>query len=136
MKEVDAKRDEHFRDFCSKVATEYYDRGGWSTMELETRKILDDLGYRERLDYWHNYKLSNPQQSGYYELDFLFPRERIVIEVDGEVWHNQMGDADMKDKYRDLWLNTLGFKVFRVNGKLFKDRERLENVIREALDGS
>jgi very-short-patch-repair endonuclease len=50
----------------------------------------------------------------------------IVIEIDGERWH-PIGNE--KDKQRDITLNSLGFKVYRIRSKE-KIEKRLEDIFK------
>ena len=56
-----------------------------------------------------------------YFVDFCIGN--IVIEIDGARWHNPE-----KDKVRDSIIESLGYKVYRIDSK-----ERIENRIREIL---
>lgn len=118
-----AKRDENFRKFTSRVARNYYERERWSTFELEMRDELKKLGYENKKDYLHNFKVGNPMNNDTYEIDFFFPERRLCLEVDGSVWHGRMGNADLKDRLKDWWLEKLGFEIIRMEGEIFKGEE-------------
>lgn len=49
---------------------------------------------------------------GPYYLDFLLPSRQIVIECDGVYWHNVPG-AGVKDRRKDKFLASKGYKVYR-----------------------
>ena len=53
---------------------------------------------------------------GPWSLDFLIPEHNIVIEADGEFWHNNM-KTRMKDRRKDAWLKAKGYTVFHFAGK-------------------
>jgi len=46
-------------------------------------------------------------------VDFVFPRERLVVECDGRRWHDPE-DARRKDRWRDNELTRSGWRVLRV----------------------
>jgi very-short-patch-repair endonuclease len=48
---------------------------------------------------------------GSYIVDFLAPRERLIVEVDGG-YHTQRGSADQR---RQRWLQRQGYRVVRVS---------------------
>jgi very-short-patch-repair endonuclease len=50
---------------------------------------------------------------GAHEVDFLWPRERVVVEVDGYQWHSDRA-AFERDRLRDAELQALGYRVIRV----------------------
>ena len=83
-------------------------------MEFESKEYLKELGFVERQTFWHNFKIQNADQTGFYVLDLYLPGVGLNIECDGEPWHKQMGDADIKDFRRDIWLRFLGIKTIRV----------------------
>jgi very-short-patch-repair endonuclease len=47
---------------------------------------------------------------GHYIVDFLAPRERLVVEVDGG-YHAERGAADGR---RERWLEKRGYRVLRL----------------------
>jgi len=53
---------------------------------------------------------------GPWSLDFLIPEHNIVIEADGEFWHNNM-KTRLKDRRKDAWLKSKGYTVFHFAGK-------------------
>ena len=50
---------------------------------------------------------------GRYRVDFLWRRQRLVIEVDGYIYHRGR-QAMRDDNDRDLELELLGFRVVRI----------------------
>ena len=129
MNEISIKKDRHFREFCSGVATRYEEKGKWSSEELDIKAYLESLGFVERRTYWHNFRLQNPEQTGYYTLDFYLPTLNLIVENDGKIFHGQMGNTDLKDKVRDNWLRFLGIKTIRIH-KI----EELKEVFCERAD--
>ena len=118
-------RKERFRIFSSLAMKNYMMNGKWSREELLLKGILERIGLQEKVHYWHNWKLHNREQTGYFELDFFIPRLRLVIEVDGEIWH-RIDNSQEKDSRRDRWLREIGYTVVRISTRDI--RERLNEV--------
>lgn len=57
---------------------------------------------------------------GPWSIDFFLPDHNVVIEADGEFWHNNM-KTRMKDRRKDSWLMAKGYKVFHFEGKQITD---------------
>ena len=57
---------------------------------------------------------------GPWSIDFFLPEHNVVIEADGEFWHNNM-KTRMKDRRKDSWLMAKGYKVFHFEGKQITD---------------
>lgn len=53
---------------------------------------------------------------GPWSIDFYLPEHEIIIEADGEFWHNTI-KAKMKDRRKDAWLKSKGYRVFHFTGK-------------------
>lgn len=83
------------------------------------------MSYPEKVAYEFlsrgNIKFEHQAKIESYYVDFLI--DNLIIEIDGEYWHD-----DEKDAIRDKHLNTLGFIVHRVKAK-----SRIEESIREIL---
>jgi len=115
----------------------YMKQGKWSSSELYIKDILKELGYSENTHYLHNWKLMNEYKTGYFELDFMFPKSMKVIEVSPSIWHNfpkndpkGMGNVKIKDERKIRWLKTLKFDVLVLNSKsLSLPRSKLKNLI-------
>lgn len=56
-------------------------------------------------------------------VDFYLPQWRIVIQCDGDYWHNKEG-AKNKDMNQDFILNFHGFNVFRFSETEIKESPR------------
>jgi len=124
-----------FQEFCSRVMKNYEANGKWSSLELICKGIFEELGFKEREHYWHNYKIQNEMQNGYFSFDFLFLKPSFgIIEADGEIWHHTFDGSEEKDERRDKWLSTLGFPTLRLAGKdLREDREQCKEKIIQFL---
>ena len=67
---------------------------------------------------------------GNFIVDFYCPSEKLIIELDGQVHINPVGE-DYDDR-RSLFLNKLGFKVLRFENKMVF--ENLDSVLMEIKD--
>jgi very-short-patch-repair endonuclease len=60
---------------------------------------------------------------GAHEVDFLWPDERVVVEVDGYQWHSDR-QAFEHDRLRDAELQALGCRVLRVTWRQLQREPR------------
>jgi len=127
-------RAENFRLLASKTAKKYH-RTGWSSAERKVKKILDKMGFREKEDYWHDYKLHNAQQSQYYALDFYLPDLSLAIEVSPSIWHKNLGNVEEKDKRKKAWLYRMGIHTAVIDDALLGSRKGSKARLREAIEG-
>ena len=91
--------------FCSREC--FFRFNGESSIETLVRKTLEKSG----LDF------EQEVQIGKFCVDFLLSTRRIVIECDGEYWHNSQ-QAKEKDKRKDKFLKARGYYIYR-----FSERE-------------
>jgi len=71
-----------------------------------------------------------------YEVDFLWLRERLIVEVDGFAYHSSSG-AFERDRRRDAVLAGAGFRVVRITWRqLTKEPEALLVNLTRALSGT
>lgn len=75
-------------------------------------------------------KFRRQHSIGNYIVDFYCPKEKIIIELDGEVHNN--AKAQEYDKQRTEYLNSLGFKVIRFENKIVFDH--LPSVLKDIKD--
>lgn len=54
------------------------------------------------------------------EVDFLWERERLVVEVDGWAWHSSRNRFE-NDRQRDAALAAAGYTVLRITWRRIKD---------------
>jgi very-short-patch-repair endonuclease len=74
----------------------------------------------------------NAKVSGY-EVDFLWQRQRLIVEIDGFAFHSSPG-AFERDRRRDAVLTGAGFRVVRVTWRqVTKEPEALLVSLAEAL---
>ena len=69
---------------------------------------------------------------GHYIVDFYCPREKLIIELDGESHFTE--DGYEHDLRRDKYLNSLGLKVMRFENEIvFHRYEEVSEEIRKAF---
>ena len=71
-----------------------------------------------------------------YEVDFLWPAERLIVEVDGYAFHSTR-TAFERDRLRDADLQARGYRVIRVTWRQLVDESeavlaRLAQALRMA----
>jgi very-short-patch-repair endonuclease len=70
---------------------------------------------------------------GRYEVDLLWPTERLVVEVDGYAYHRTRA-AFERDRRRDADLQGAGYRVLRVTWRqLAREREAVVAQVARAL---
>lgn len=57
-------------------------------------------------------KFRRQHSIGNYIVDFYFPKERLIVELDGQVHNNFINEA--YDHKRTAYLESLGFKLVRL----------------------
>ena len=87
--------------------------------ELLRDRRLEDLKFRRQVPI------------GRYIADFLCARHRLIVEADGPLHEDSLGDLE-----RDAWLRGQGFKVLRFrNAEIHGDRWRVLKAIRDVALG-
>jgi len=66
-------------------------------------------------------KFRRQQSIGKYVLDFYCPQEKLAVELDGEVYFNEL--AIIRDRERSAFIQCFGIKVIR-----FENRMVFENL--------
>ncbi|MEK9501835.1 type IV toxin-antitoxin system AbiEi family antitoxin domain-containing protein [Gaopeijia maritima] len=73
---------------------------------------------------------------GPYELDAVWPRERVVVEVDGYAFHRSR-DQFEADRRKDAWLTARGYRVIRVTWRqMTRHPTRTAVVVGRALEAA
>lgn len=123
-------RAQKFRIYSSEVMRRYEENGKYSPDELRVKEILEDLGFEENRDFFHNYRIRNDKGNSYFWLDFFIPSLHLNLEIDGRIWHSKYCGDPAKDRRRDKWLRRIGLIIIRIpSEKILKDE--LERIIRE-----
>lgn len=69
---------------------------------------------------------------GRYEVDFLWPAERVIVEVDGYRYHSSRHHFE-EDRARDAFLVSRGYRIIRLTWKQLTDEDqRLQTLVRLA----
>ena len=84
-----------------------------STLE----SVMATVFARARLDGWRAHE---PVEG--YEVDFCFPDQRVIVEVDGWEWHAARRSRWEDDRDRDLVLSALGWLVVRITWRMVTRR--------------
>ena len=90
---------------------------------------------KEERHLWYDFlsKLSVPARKqkviGKYIVDFCIPSSKLIIEIDGSQHYED--ENIVKDKERDEYLNTFGFKVLRYSN--LDINRRFEDVCEDIL---
>lgn len=81
----------------------------------------------------HNIKTIHQQKIDRYKIDFVLPDLKIILEVDGEIYHNDITKQGIRDGTIILRLG-LDWKVLRVpTKKINKNITKLKKLIDETL---
>ncbi len=88
-------------------------------LKLRKRQVNNCQFYRQRI-------------IGNYIVDFYYPEQKLVIEIDGGQHYSGPGKA--KDKIRDNHLDDLGLRVLRFSAReVMKNLEGVLDVINRGL---
>ena len=75
--------------------------------ETRIERIIRELLTTLHLTFEQEYAIDR------YFADFYLPAHRLVIECDGDYWHN-LPDAQVQDRAKDAWLVANGYRVLRL----------------------
>lgn len=87
-------------------------------IEIIVKNALNKL----KIKYEHPFKVGN------HLADFYLPKHNLVIECDGEYWHNMPG-RKIRDRKQTKMMRNFGYKVKRFTGKQIKN-ENFINFLR------
>ena len=91
-------------------------------IEKRVRTFLLDLGFKEGEDF--KIKAYVRTKKTFRFPDFLLPKHKLIIECDGERWHNITEDLERDKEFHDL-----GFKVLHLTGKVIRNYYPLRQLI-------
>lgn len=80
-----------------------------TSIEIKVKELLD----KNKINYKHPYLVTNIKNQ--YMADFYLPDQNIIIEADGEYWHNKP-EMQEKDKIRTQQMLEKGYNVLRFFG--------------------
>lgn len=117
------------------------DSKGLNKIECMVKDILDNLGLKEDIDYFPQYKMFNK-----FLVDFFIEKENIVIQCDGDYWHGHEsmlkdGLPDKRqlsrmtfDKSQDAYMNKCGVTILRFwEHEILKEKEKIDGIIKRAI---
>lgn len=119
------------KDFVKKGNDRYCSKRCYFLKQKTTnieRKINDELEKR-------NFLYEKQKYIDNYIIDFYLPKYKIIIEADGDYWHNLPKNKN-RDIQRDFILGFKGYKIFRfweheINKSSSKCIDEVENYIKE-----
>jgi len=110
-----------FRRLCSIAASKpNKDSRYYTPPEVRAKKILDSMGLRENIDYYHNKRI-RVGKGRYYYPDFIV-FDKIVFGVDPSIWHT-MWNRD--DNAKITYLKKLGYEYVSLSDKNEREWERI-----------
>jgi len=123
----------NFRKFCSKVARKpnrspvYY-----TSTEKKFKKYLEDLGFKEGIDFWHNVRVRyhNGSRYVYYWIDFLMRMLDIGFEIDPKVWHS-LWNRDKSDRIKVKRILGDGIRLLSLSDKDLKNKDTITSKLKE-----
>lgn len=100
--------------------------------ELLMKEILTSLGLKENTHYKHQHWISNIQHRFF--VDFFIYEKNIVIECDGNYWHNYP-HGKIVDKIRTTELLSIGYKVLRFwESDIYHHKDMLLEKIKQTME--
>ena len=100
--------------------------------ERTIKKYLESKGLIKGKDFYQNYWINDIKNI--YRADFIIPEKKIVIECDGDHWHNYPIGNDI-DHIRTKELQNTGYKVIRFWESQIKKRfYEIENILNPFID--
>jgi len=81
------KSSEEHKRKIREATLKQYERGDFprqhnTAPERAVKERLIKLGYKEGIDFFHQYKFYNK-----FMLDFCFPMQKVIVEIQGDYWH-------------------------------------------------
>ncbi len=97
-----------------------------TSIELKIDKLL----LEKKIKFESQYPFFNK-----YSCDFAIPEKKLVIECDGDYWHNLPGTKE-KDTQRDTFMESKGWNVLRLSEHdINKDINKCSNQIETFING-
>ena len=103
-----------------------------SPKEYEFIKYLEELGFKENIDFKHQFPCAQEQMGLVYVADFCFPKEMLIIELDGKS-HNSKKQR-MRDGMRDYVFRTNKYSIVRIKTPMTNyDKSFYKNIIKDFI---
>ena len=93
-----------------------FDKSGLNKLEISGREWLQSLGFVLNVDFFEQILLFDK-----FCVDVYFPKFNLVVQFDGEYWHNQPKRMQL-DISQDAYLQKAGLRVFRITDKQMKSK--------------
>jgi very-short-patch-repair endonuclease len=103
---------------------------GLKTNKLEQRgrELLEELGFK------NNYDFTEQTRIGRYRADIVFCDKKIIIEWDGDYWHN-LEEQKKRDHKKDYYFRSRGYKVLRFWEKdVYETPEKIKQEIKNNIE--
>jgi hypothetical protein len=122
----------NFRRLCSIVASKPNRSPSYYTPpEKEVKAILEKIGLKENIDFYHNKPFKDTDNKTIYYPDFVVERPvKAIIGVDPRIWHSRW-NRESSDYRKKLFFKRLGYMYISLSDK---DRERWYDIIAKILD--
>ena len=95
-------------------------------IERSVREALEERGLKRGIDFVVQYPIRYS-----WIVDIAFPKQKVAIELDGEMWHNT-AKARKRDSFKDITLKRGGWRVLRFWG--YEIEQDLEGCIEQILE--
>ena len=95
--------------------------------------ILNSCGFREGIDYIHQFACAQETEGLIAVADFCFPEEKIIIELDGS--NHKYKSQREKDEIRDKTFLANDYSIFRIKTPLSEYEKILwKYIIQQTVD--
>jgi len=119
----------NFRKFCSKIASKPNKSPHYYTKEeRKVKKIFDNLGFIEGIDYYHNVRCYNPKSKTYYYPDFILPNYKLVIECSPSIWHEMWNRKESENRKRE-YFKEYGYKYVTLKENVLRNKKLLRLML-------
>ena len=101
----------------------------WNNEQSYPEKFFEKVINNEFDD--KNYETEHPV--GIYSIDFAWPDKKLAIEIDGDQ-HKRFEEIIERDKRKDAYLESLGWKVLRIDWKsMFNEPKQYIKIANEFI---
>jgi len=104
-----------------------------SKTEFSFIDFLISLGYKKDIDFIHQFVCSNEDIGKIFVVDFCFPSEKFILELDG--YNHKQRKHKQVDNLRDKILNENGYQVLRIKTPIDEfHKSYYKNLIPEIIN--
>jgi len=140
--------------FYEEMINNFNDHGIKSPIEQLLYINLNFLAYKEGIEYndveylWngtpvvYGLQIMSQIKIGKYIVDFLIgyknrydkPQNQVIVECDGHIWHERTKEERKKEKERDRFLTSEGYKILHFTGsEIFNNPYKVSEEIHKFL---